>query len=125
MKWSATITTLSGSKTRSTPILCIWRKATGPETSFAMTTSQRTITTSPGVTSSASACARRIFSASVCGSELLQVVERLVEGDDIAVLRVDVVEAGLVCPRVAVSDGLPDRKSTRLNSSHANISYAV
>src|SRR3712207_7343341 len=24
-----------------------------------------------------------------------------------------------------VSEGLPDRKSTRLNSSHANISYAV
>src|SRR3712207_8682731 len=27
--------------------------------------------------------------------------------------------------RGATQDGVPDRKSTRLNSSHANISYAV
>src|SRR3712207_8030651 len=32
----------------------------------------------------------------------------------------DRVDGGASC-----SDGLPDRKSTRLNSSHANISYAV
>src|SRR3712207_7235024 len=29
------------------------------------------------------------------------------------------------CPRCARAWGSPDRKSTRLNSSHANISYAV
>ena len=69
MKWSATITTFAGSKTSATPIFSICRNATGPLTSFAITTSQRTITTSPGLTSSASQWASRIFSASVCGSE--------------------------------------------------------
>src|SRR3712207_6942599 len=33
--------------------------------------------------------------------------------------------AGRDWVREADSDALPDRKSTRLNSSHANISYAV
>src|SRR3712207_7747836 len=32
------------------------------------------------------------------------------------------VAAAVICAHL---DGLPDRKSTRLNSSHANISYAV
>src|SRR3712207_6982572 len=42
---------------------------------------------------------------------------RLVAGsDDEAVVRLDGPDAGLL---------RPDRKSTRLNSSHANISYAV
>src|SRR5918995_266329 len=92
------MTTFSGSKTRATPIFSSWRKATGPVTSFAMTTSQRTMTASPGAMSSAS--------ASVCGSELLQVVDRLLERDDVAVLGVDVVEAGLVRLGIAVADGL-------------------
>src|SRR5712691_1184831 len=104
MKWSATITTLPESKTRSTPILSIARNASGPETSLAMTTSQRTITTSPGVTSSASQCASRIFSASVCASGCLQVRDDLVERDDVAVLRVDVVEVRLVRGGIAVSN---------------------
>ena len=39
------------------------------EMSFAITTSQRTITKSPGAMSSASQWASRIFSASVCGTE--------------------------------------------------------
>src|SRR6266508_5937626 len=69
MKWSATMTTRAGSKTFLAPICSIARKATGPETSFAMTRSQRTITRSPGAMSSASVWASRIFSASVCGME--------------------------------------------------------
>src|SRR3712207_7586650 len=36
----------------------------------------------------------------------------------------DVVRAGLRAI-LTVEDGIRDRKSTRLNSSHANISYAV
>src|SRR3712207_9255150 len=34
-------------------------------------------------------------------------------------------EYALVAGRIEVRQGVPDRKSTRLNSSHANISYAV
>src|SRR5262249_15400311 len=87
-------------------MLCIARKATGPETSLAMTTSQRTMTTSPGETSSTDAWASRIFSASVCPNELLQVVEYLPQGDDVPVLGVDVVQARCVGVRVAVADRL-------------------
>ena len=58
------MTTRSGSNTFA-PIFSIARNATGPETSFAITTSQRTMTRSPGATSSASVWASRIFSASV------------------------------------------------------------
>src|SRR6478735_7703917 len=100
------MTTRDGSKTRSAPIFSIARKATGPETSFAITTSQRTVTTSPGRTSSASACASRIFSASVCANQTFQRVEALIERDDIAVLEVDVVERRLVRGRVTVTDRL-------------------
>src|SRR3954467_8384886 len=106
MKWSATITTFAGSKTDSTPIFSSWRNATGPLTSLAITTSQRTITTSPGETSSASQCASRILSASVWGSESLQALDDVVDGDDVSVLGVDVVQVRLVRPRVAVADGL-------------------
>src|SRR5438132_9798761 len=106
MKWSATMTTLAGSKTFVAPIFSIARKATGPDTSFAITTSQRTITTSPGRGSSAPECAARIFSASVCGIQLLQVVEDGLERDDVPVLRVDVEEISLVCGSVAVADRL-------------------
>src|SRR5262249_19333514 len=105
-KWSATITTFDGSKTLSTSIRSIARKASGPDTSFAKTRSHRTMTTSPGATSSASQWASRIFSASVCPSELLQVLEDVVDGDHVPVLRVDVVEVGLVRGRVAVADRL-------------------
>src|SRR4051794_865830 len=102
MKWSATITTFAGSKTRSAPIFSIALNATGPETSFAMTTSQRTVTTSPGAMSSASVCASRIFSASVCGNEGLQCLQALVERDDVPVLQVDVVERRVVGGRIAI-----------------------
>src|SRR5215471_523790 len=44
------------------------RNAIGPEMSLVMTTSQRTMTMSPGAISSASVWASRIFSASVCGN---------------------------------------------------------
>src|SRR6476469_1523030 len=106
MKWSATMTTRDGSKTRVAPIFSICRNATGPLTSFAITTSQRTITTSPGLTSSASQWASRIFSASVCGIKHLEVGDDLVDRDDVAVLRVDVVQVRLVGRRVAVADRL-------------------
>src|SRR5690348_4145998 len=97
MKWSATMTIFAGSNTRETPIFSSCRNATGPLTSFAITTSHRTITTSPGATSSASQCASRIFSASVCGTgKLLQVRDHVVDRDDVAVLRVDVVQVRLV-----------------------------
>src|SRR3712207_6891291 len=58
-------------------------------------------------------------------------------GDDLGGVGVDVEPAVLVAVRHAAVEGLPsvglgpevqaetDRKSTRLNSSHANISYAV
>src|SRR3990170_8062217 len=107
-KWSATITTLAGSKTAVAPIFSIWRKATGPDTSFAITRSHRTMTTSPGWTSSASQCASTIFSASVCasGRQLLQVGDDLVDRDDVSVLRVDVVEVRLVRGGIAVADRL-------------------
>src|SRR6478735_2073974 len=104
MKWSATITTFAGSKTSETPIFSSCRNATGPLTSFAITTSQRTITTSPGETSSASQWASRIFSASVCGTDVLQVRDHVVDRDDVAVLRVDVVQVRLVRGGVAVAD---------------------
>src|SRR3989442_15982805 len=103
MKWSATITILSGSKTRVAPIFSIARKATGPETSFAITTSQRTITTSPGRGSSTPECAARIFSASVCGTQLLQVAEGGLERDHVPVLRVDIEEVSLMRSSVAVA----------------------
>src|SRR6266568_4344009 len=106
MKWSATMTTLSGSKTFVAPIFSIARKATGPETSFAITMSQRTITTSPGRGSSTPECAARIFSASVCGIQFLQVVEDGLERDHVPVLRVDVEEVSLVRGRTAVADRL-------------------
>src|SRR6478752_981306 len=106
MKWSATMTTRDGSKTRSAPIFSIARNATGPETSFAITTSQRTVTTSPGLMSSASQCARRIFSTSVCANQPLQCREAVVERNDIAVLEVDVVQRRVVSRRIAVADGL-------------------
>ena len=64
-EWSGTITTLVGSKTRLAPIFSIARNAMGPEMSFVITTSQRTMTMSPGATASASVWSRRIFSASV------------------------------------------------------------
>src|SRR3712207_8945752 len=38
---------------------------------------------------------------------------------------VEVEHQGLHAAQVALADHLRDRKSTRLNSSHANISYAV
>src|SRR5690242_9380025 len=89
------------------PIFSSCRNATGPLTSFAITTSQRTITTSPGATSSASQWASRIFSASVCGTgKLLQVRDDLVDRDDVAVLRVDVVQVRLVGVGIAVADRL-------------------
>src|SRR3712207_8894071 len=50
------------------------------------------------------------------GDRLRDVEQRCVE--PAAIRRVDV-------ERVLVPDALRDRKSTRLNSSHANISYAV
>ena len=106
MKWSATITTRAGSKTRSAPICSIARNATGPETSFAITTSQRTMTTSPGARSSTSACASRIFSASVCGNELLQVRRGTRRARRRRRTSVDVVEARLVRRGVAVADRL-------------------
>src|SRR3954454_15544750 len=106
MKWSATITTFDGSQTRSAPIFSIALNATGPETSFAMTTSQRTVTTSPGARSSTSAWASRIFSASVCGNEALQRLQGLVEREDVAVFQVDVVERRVVGGGVAVADRL-------------------
>ena len=106
MKWSATMTTRDGSKTRSAPIFSIARNATGPETSFAITTSQRTVTTSPGRTSSASQCASRIFSTSVCANQALQRREALVERHDVAVLEVDVVQRRVVGRRVPVADRL-------------------
>src|SRR3712207_7216967 len=34
-------------------------------------------------------------------------------------------ERGLTLPQITIADKPKDRKSTRLNSSHANISYAV
>src|SRR3712207_8308133 len=49
-----------------------------------------------------------------------------VEGGDVLLLSPDVVAVGVgerTTP--AGAEGLADRKSTRLNSSHANISYAV
>src|SRR5689334_11237770 len=100
------MTTRAGSKTRVAPIFSIARNATGPETSFAITTSQRTVTTSPGRTSSASQWASRIFSASVCANQSLQCREALVERDDVAVLEVDVVQGGVVGGGVTVADGL-------------------
>src|SRR4051794_28970969 len=106
MKWSATITTFAGSNTSSTPIFSICRNATGPLTSLAITTSQRTITTSPGSTSSASQWASRSFSASVCRTESLHVRDHLVDRDDVAVLRVDVVQVRLVRGGVPVADRL-------------------
>src|SRR5712692_10297757 len=106
MKWSATMTTLAGSKTFAAPIFSIARKATGPETSFAITTSQRTITTSPGRGSSTPECAARIFSASVCGIQLLQMVEDGLERDHVPVLLVDVEEVSVVRSGVAVGDRL-------------------
>src|SRR4051794_7510260 len=106
MKWSATITTREGSNTRLAPIFSIARNATGPETSFAITTSQRTVMTSPGLTSSASQCARRIFSTSVCANQPLQCREAVVERNDIAVLEVDVVQRSVVGRRIPVADGL-------------------
>src|SRR3712207_8638443 len=36
-----------------------------------------------------------------------------------------IVEPALTMPDIHWGYGFPDRKSTRLNSSHANISYAV
>ena len=68
-KWSGTSTTFAGSNTRFAPIFSIARKAIGPEMSFVITTSQRTITMSPGATSSASVWASTIFWARVCGTE--------------------------------------------------------
>src|SRR3954452_23146734 len=68
MKWSGTRTTFAGSKTFFAPIFSIARNAIGTEMSFVITTSQRTITMSPGATSSTSLWASRIFSASVCGT---------------------------------------------------------
>jgi hypothetical protein len=68
MKWSGTSTTFAGSNARFAPIFSIARNAIGPEMSFVITTSQRTMTMSPGATSPASAWARRIFSASVYGT---------------------------------------------------------
>src|SRR3970282_1673489 len=100
------MTTLLGSKTLVAPIFSICRNASGPLTSFAITTSQRTRTTPPGWTSSATLCASRIFSASVCGNELLQVLDDLGQGNHVSVLRVEVVEVGGVRVRVAVSDRL-------------------
>src|SRR3954465_4967431 len=102
MKWSATITIFAGSNTSSTPIFSICRNATGPLTSFAITTSQRTMTTSPGLTSSASQWAGRICSASVCGTDDLQVRDDLVDAHDVAVLRVDVEQVRLMGRRVAI-----------------------
>src|SRR6478609_4713981 len=107
MKWSATMTTRAGSNTRAAPIFSIARNATGPETSFAITTSHRTVITSPGRTSSASQWARRIFSTSVCGNQGSQRVEALVERHDVAVLQVDVVQSGFLGRRVPVADGFP------------------
>src|SRR3712207_8538154 len=40
-------------------------------------------------------------------------------------LRLHLLSSRLVTPRSINMDGVLDRKSTRLNSSHANISYAV
>src|SRR3712207_7492487 len=59
--------------------------------------------------------------------------QALVHAQDKAVMRERLTALGLPCPRWAVVStpeevaafGFPDRKSTRLNSSHANISYAV
>src|SRR3712207_6878397 len=57
---------------------------------------------------------------------LLEVVARRLLGDPRVVLLGDL---GLDLPHervaVALEDVVQDRKSTRLNSSHANISYAV
>src|SRR3712207_7209689 len=50
----------------------------------------------------------------------LQVVDDRVERAVLVVGRAEVHD-----PRIALLDQLLDRKSTRLNSSHANISYAV
>src|SRR3712207_8302025 len=48
--------------------------------------------------------------------------ERAVAGDDVIA---GLLDAGLELRRHAAGDLVVDRKSTRLNSSHANISYAV
>src|SRR6478672_11487228 len=98
------MTTRDGSNTRFAPIFSIARNATGPETSFAITTSQRTVTTSPGRTSSASQCARRIFSTSVCANQPLQCREALVQRYDVAILEVDVVQRRLVGRPIPVAD---------------------
>src|SRR2546427_6373302 len=50
----------------------------------------------------------------------VQELDRILERDDVLVLRlIDVVHHG------RHGRALPDRKSTRLNSSHSQISYAV
>src|SRR5688500_11920384 len=100
------MTTRAGSKTRSAPMRSIARKATGPDTSFAITRSQRTVTTSPGRSSSASQCASRIFSTSVCGNEALQRLQALLDRHHVAVLQVDVVQRRVVGGRVAVAHRL-------------------
>src|SRR5258707_3997380 len=48
-----------------------------------------------------------------------------IEHYGVAVARGDAVEDQLGCPVHAGARSPRDRKSTRLNSSHANISYAV
>src|SRR3712207_8612355 len=53
--------------------------------------------------------------------------------NDFALVQVDAADVGKVNPSIPFwggptgidTDGTTDRKSTRLNSSHANISYAV
>src|SRR3712207_8040023 len=58
---------------------------------------------------------------------VVEAVEGRPEGHERGVLLVplDGAEAQAERPRGVRVDGLADRKSTRLNSSHANISYAV
>src|SRR3712207_5336379 len=127
MKWSETSTTFAGSKTLPAPIFSICRKATGPETSFAITRSQETMTTSPGVTSSASVWASSIFSASVRGTDLLQVLEGLPHGDHVPVLGVHVIEVRLVGVGVTITHSLTrhDRAEAILQRVYDRRPYAA
>src|SRR3712207_8772861 len=59
------------------------------------------------------------------GEAALRVERRVGLGDDEAVLLVGGQVVDLVADDTVVDAAVRDRKSTRLNSSHANISYAV
>src|SRR3712207_8672218 len=77
-----------------------------------------------------------LFRSGICGSDLhtyryglFEDLGREIEGQDGRLMGHEfsgvVAEVGSAVSGVKVGDRLADRKSTRLNSSHANISYAV